>query len=121
MSFRADLQTATAALVADVHGTLGESVTYSNRGATGVTLTAWPGTESQDLAQELGCDVNATARRFEIGKQTNFPPSAGVSVSDEVTFSSVVYRVVKWADISGGMGALFQLDCVRYQARRAGV
>lgn len=127
MSFRSDLQTATAQLAYDIIGVTGSSsevtATYSNRGASGVSITVHPEAESQELADMIGLQSNETARRFLVPKQTNFPPTAGIAVNDEMTYptnATYKYRIVKWEDISGGVGSLFQLSCARSLARRVG-
>lgn len=91
-------------------------ITYSHRGGGAVTLTANFGPDSKQLAEELGCDVEDTAKTFYIPRQTNFPPTNGVSISDEIVWNSKTWDVVRYTVDS--VGAHFVIDCVYTQARR---
>lgn len=116
MSFRSDVRDATAAVSLDLLKELGVQIVYSHRGAAGVTLWAAPDDESKTGGEMLDVDAELTSRVFFIPKQTNFPPTNGVSTEDTVTFESVLYHVRSIERDTVGAGYL--LSCERVQARR---
>jgi len=121
MSVRDEFQSVAANAAKEILELLGDTVSYTNRNASAVTLSAHPGAESTDLSFEMGHDAETIARPFLIPKQTNFPPANGVNIGDGITFDNKTYRVELWRDISGGYGALFRLECVRTRTATIGV
>lgn len=120
MSARTEIRDAHAALAKNVLAQFGDTATYSNRGVAGVTVYCDPGEESKDLAEELGCDVEETARRFFIPRQTSFPPSAGIATSDTLVYPTsggYTYFIKRWQ--ADSLGAGYFVDAVREQPRRS--
>lgn len=120
MSQRTDWRDTIAAVAKDSYDMLGDTVTYIDEGTTVTGLTAHPGPESKELAAVLDLPAEKTARKFDIPRQTNFPPTAGIAIRARVTFDSKDYDVERWEDISGGYEALFRLMCSRDQVTSAG-
>lgn len=115
MSFSTDLRDACADAAKQILTTLGETVTYSHRGAATVSVKCAVGDLAKSIAVEMGIDVENTEAVFTIPKQTSFPPTNGISVGDEIVFNSITYDVVDFKNDSPG--AIFSLQCERKQAR----
>jgi len=73
MTLRADLKIQISEIAKEIlDETLGESVTYTYRDKTAITVTALPGPEEKDLALEMGVSEDETARTFFIPGQPGF-------------------------------------------------
>lgn len=122
MSFSTDLRNGAAQIARDVLAVIGETWTYSNRGAAGISVYVEPGADSRDLARKMGLDDEQTARRLFIPYHTavTFPPSNGIAIDDTLTqpTTNYIYFIKRWE--SDPTGAGFVVDTVREQVRRIG-
>ena len=116
MSFSTDLRDACATAAYQILTVLGESVTYSHRGAATINLKAAVGDLAKEMAGDLGMDVEDTEAVFTIPKQTSFPPTNGISIGDEIVWNSITWDVEDFK--SDSPGAIFGLKCSRKQAVR---
>lgn len=94
MSLNTDLRDAAAKVLLDtITGTIGETITYSQKGATAITgLSAVVGQSNKALA-DVGDGIMAEVeeRTFEIPRQTGsaaFPPSGGPNNEDVIDYDS---------------------------------
>lgn len=123
MSFRTDIRDAAASIHASLsQDVLGEVMTYSKRGAAPVTVYGIPEGESKQLSGSVEgnskLDQEETEKSFKIARQSTFPPTGGVSITDVIAWNGTNWDVVK-ADI-GSLGAVWKLQCVRQKMRRIG-
>ncbi len=120
MNFRADLRRGTARITLEILRVLGTTATYSGADRT-VTIYCDPGAEQRTYSEVLGAMTDTTSRTFTIPRQTDFPPSNGVAVADEIDFEDNVYTVDEWLDVSAGVGALFEIKATRVQPTVLGI
>lgn len=121
MSFRSDLQSAAAMAALDVCRALGETISYSNRGATAVTLYAAPDEEVKETAEVLGAMAEESTRSFFIPLQTSFPPDNGISINDEISYptdATYTYRITSFKADATGAG--YDVKTVRSQITKLG-
>lgn len=69
MSFRTDLRDACAAAAKDILDAVGDSATWTNQNNTAITVACDAGPMSQEMREELGIALEATARTFMVPAQ----------------------------------------------------
>ena len=122
MSFYTDIRDAAGQAAYEILQELGESVTYSNRGATALNLQAAVGDLAKSLAEQIGVETETTLTPFCIARTLDangtqiFPPTNSVAIDDEIIWNSISYAVE--SHVSDATGAAFVLQCRRNQARR---
>lgn len=104
---------------------LGRQVTYSQKGATAVTLDVVPGGDRQVLGFDLEADEEDTERTYTIPRQSNtsgtllWPPTNGPNINDKITDSSVEWFIQDWQ--ADSLGAVWKVRCERDRAVRLGI
>lgn len=103
---------------------LGRQVTYSQKGASPVTLDVVPGGDVLGLSEEIDADHESTERTYTIPRQSSsagtllWPPTNGPNVNDKITDSSVEWFIQDWQ--ADSLGAVWKVRCLRSRLVRLG-
>jgi hypothetical protein len=114
MSVQTDIRDAAAKAAYDIHTVLGETFSYSNRGAADVTLYGFFNEPTTTNENVLETETALTEIRLDVARQTNFPPTNGIACDDQITRGTVKYYVTAFE--SDPLGAMWTLTLERRKA-----
>lgn len=118
MAVETSLRRMSASAQKAVYRVLGSTIQYGNRGAAAVTLYADQDEETKSISPEIEIEIELSRRVFFVPYQTNFPPTNGVSIGDEITWSGAIYCISENGIKQDAIGSSWELTCERKQARR---
>ena len=124
MSLLTDLRDAAAAAYLDaIKGTIGQTVTYSQKsGASNTGLYAVVGDLNRGAGALPGVETEDDDRTFTLPKQTGsaaFPPTGGPNISDLISWNSQNWIVDGIS--ADGLGAVYTLTARALKANKMGV
>jgi len=125
MSLYDQIGTAKAAAAKAVADALGETISFSHRGAAAVTLSAQVGPEKIDSVEEGGILTQTRIRTFRVPVQTNFSVTTDdtepVAPGDTLTWDSKVYSVMSDGIVKERGDRIYVLTCIQRKRLASGV
>lgn len=100
---------------------MGETASYSNRGAAGVSIYGSSSRRTVQRGVEGNADLELITMEFMVPKQTNFPPDnddegGDISIDDTITLNGVVFYIQSFTQDSAK--ATYTLNLENEEARR---
>lgn len=117
MGFRQGIRDCAAIAYLETCKLLGEQITFYERGAGGVTLWAMPSGGEVGEVDRLKVRSEQHSTKFNIPRQSNFPPANGPSINSEIVDADGNrWRIVPAIDVDS-VEAVYKCPCERIKAK----